>query len=113
MLYKFKSQATADVIMLRENAEELLKIISKEPGPTGIVTVAQVPAAVAALKAEIQRRESLPAGDQAADDVCHQVAGADAAAGQEEPISLRRRAAPFIEMLERSAALGKDVVWGV
>ena len=112
MLYKFKSQATADVIMLRDSAEEILKVIGKEPGPTGIVTVAQIPGAVAALRAEIQRREAGAQGQHAHDDVANQVSD-DAAHGADEPISLRRRAAPFIEMLERSAADGKDVVWGV
>ncbi len=112
MLYKFKSQATADVIMLRESAEEILKIIGKEPGPTGIVTVAQIPGAVAALRAEIQRREATTPSQRAHDDVANQVSD-DTAHGTDEPISLRRRAVPFIEMLELSAADGKDVVWGV
>ena len=61
MLYKFKSQATADVIMLRDSAEEILKIVGKDPGATGIITVAQIPGAVAALKAEIERRETAAA----------------------------------------------------
>ena len=113
MLYKFKSQATADVIMLRESAEEILRIVGKDPGATGIVTVAQVPGAVSALRAEIQRREAGAPAQNAHDDVAGQVGEAGAGQGQEEPISLRRRAAPFIEMLERSAADGKDVVWGV
>ena len=112
MLYKFKSQATADVIMLRDSAEEILKIIGKEPGPTGIVTFAQIPGAVAALRAEIQRREAAAPAQHTHDDVANQVSD-DAAHGADEPISLRRRAAPFIEMLERTAADGKDVVWGV
>ena len=112
MLYKFKSQATADVIMLRDSAEEILKIIGKEPGPTGIVTFAQIPGAVSALRAEIQRREAAAPAQHTHDDVANQVSD-DAAHGADEPISLRRRAAPFIEMLERTAADGKDVVWGV
>ena len=29
MLYKFKSKATADLVMLQPNAEELLRIIGK------------------------------------------------------------------------------------
>ncbi len=41
MLYRFKSQATGDVVMLQPNAEELLKIIGKTPGPSGIITVEQ------------------------------------------------------------------------
>ena len=113
MLYKFKSQATADVIMLRDSAEEILRVIGKDPGPTGIVTVAQIPAAVAALRAEIQRREAGAPAQHAPDDVAQQVSGDAPDHAGEEPISLRRRAAPFIEMLERSAADGKDVVWGV
>ena len=34
-------------------------------------------------------------------------------AARQELVSLRQRAAPFIELLERSGAAGKDVVWGV
>lgn len=113
MLYKFKSQATADVIMLRDSAEEILRIVGKDAGPTGIITVAQIPGAVAALRAEIQRRETAAPGHHAPDDVAQQVSGDAPEQASDEPISLRRRAAPFIEMLERSAADGKDVVWGV
>ena len=32
--------------------------------------------------------------------------------GQERPVSLRQRAAPFIDMLQRAHKAGKDVVWG-
>ena len=107
MLYKFKSPVAADVIMLQPNAEELLAIIGKAPGATGIITVEQASAAIAALKAEIGRREApgaAPAdgGEDGASD-----------AAQEESVSLRRRAAPFVDMLECSSAAGKNVVWGV
>ncbi|MEZ5605630.1 MAG: DUF1840 domain-containing protein [Burkholderiaceae bacterium] len=107
MLYKFKSKATADLVMLQPNAEELLKIIGKAAGPTGIITVAQAGAAIAAIQAEIQRREALheapaPIADAEAND-----------AAKEEAVSLRHRAAPFIDMLKQSSAEGKDVVWGV
>ncbi len=111
MLYKFKSQAAADVIMLRQSAEELLKIIGKPAGATGIVTVEQAAGAIAALKREIERREALGQGQAAATEEAEQVAAAEYLSA--EPISLRQRAAPFIDLLERSAAAGKDVVWGV
>ena len=117
MLYKFKSQATADVIMLRDSAEEILKIVGKDPGATGIITVAQIPGAVAALKAEIERRETAaaqaPKAPDASDASDVPAKDSDADKVLDEPIALRRRAAPFIDMLERSAAAGKDVVWGV
>jgi hypothetical protein len=32
--------------------------------------------------------------------------------GQERPVSLRQRAAPFIDMLQRAHKANKDVVWG-
>ena len=114
MLYKFKSQAVADVIMLKASAEELLKIIGKPVSPAGIVTVEQVPAAIAALKAEIERREAQGHAHAAptSDEEARAQATADEFARQER-VSLRQRAAPFIELLERSSAAGKDVVWGV
>jgi len=103
MLYKFKSPVAADVIMLQPNAEELLKIIGKTPGATGIVTVAQAPAAIAALQAEIARREAQ--GGPAS--------GGETAHDEDHAISLRHRVTPFIELLKASSAAGKDVVWGV
>jgi hypothetical protein len=112
MLYKFKSQEAADVIMLKLNAEELLKIIGKPTGPTGIITVDQVPAAVAALKAEVERREALGQPQAASADPSPQDE-VDEAKAKADAVTLRQRVTPFIELLERSAAAGKDVVWGV
>lgn len=114
MLYKFKSQEAADVIMLQPTAEELLQIIGKSPGPTGIVTAAQAPAAIAAIEAEIARREA-QGNDLAAPTNAEQAreqADKNAVAKQ-DLVTLRQRAAPFVELLQRSAAAGKDVVWGV
>ena len=110
MLYKFKSQAAADVVMLQPSAEELLNIIGKAPGERGIITVEQAPAAISALRVEIERREAMGEG-----------LAVSATPDQEEPegsspsnaVTLRQRAAPFITLLERSSAAGKDVVWGV
>jgi cyclopropane-fatty-acyl-phospholipid synthase len=102
MLYKFKSQAAADVIMLQPDAETLLKIIGKSPGAQGIVTVQQIPAAVAALRQAIAAQKQAPAAPEN-----------NEARDEEESVSLERRAVPFIALLERSAAEGKDVVWGV
>ena len=114
MLYKFKSQVAADVIMLKPTAEELLKIIGKTPGATGIVTAEQAPAAVAAIKAEIERREAAGQAEAVptnADEARAQREADEVA--RHELVTLRQRAVPFIELLERSAAAGKDVVWVV
>jgi hypothetical protein len=108
MLYRFKSQATADVVMLEPNARQLLDVIGKTPGPQGIVTVDQIPAAVSALEAAIHRelesskhnRDALAAEDH--DEVA-----------EREHVGLHQRATPFLDMLKRSHAEGRDVVWGV
>ncbi|MGP1516960.1 MAG: DUF1840 domain-containing protein [Ottowia sp.] len=110
MLYKFKSQAAADVIMLEPNAEELLKIIGKAPGATGIITAAQIPQAVAALRQAIAASEAAQAAKNAE---AAESAQGESPAPDEDAVSLRRRAVPFIDLLEQSAAAGKDVVWGV
>ena len=107
MLYRFKSQATADVVMLEPNARQLLDIVGKAPGPQGIITVDQIPAAVSALEAAVGREhEQRHNGDQFAADKHEEPA-------EREHVALHQRAAPLIDMLKRAAAEGKDVVWGV
>ena len=101
MIYKFKSQAAADVIMLQINAEQMLTIIGKEPSAQGIVTVEQIPAAIAALEAAVAAHGASQSAATAQDDVVG------------DPVMLRQRAAPFIELLRSSADAGKDVVWGI
>ena len=114
MLYKFKSRSTADLILLEPHGRRLLQIIGKEAGPTGIVTVAQIPAALAALEAAVldddrrlasRAKEKKTLSHAQEDDV-------DDADTQGDSVSLHQRAAPFIEMLRRSAEGGHDVVWG-
>ncbi|GAD22933.1 DUF1840 domain-containing protein [Acidovorax sp. MR-S7] len=107
MLFKFKSRSTADLIMLEPNGRQLLEIIGKSPDPHGIVTAAQIPAAIQALQDAIAAEE---AAQQA-----HADEGDEADEGGQEPrsdaVRLRQRATPFIDMLRRSAAEGHDVVW--
>ncbi|MCK9515403.1 MAG: DUF1840 domain-containing protein [Ottowia sp.] len=111
MLYKFKSQAAADVVMLQLPAEELLKIIGKEPGKKGIITVEQAPAAIRALQTEINRREAM--GEGLAVSANPEQDDEPEGASPSDAVTLRQRATPFITLLERSSAAGKDVVWGV
>ena len=107
MLYKFKSKAAGDLIMLEPNGRRVLEIIGKDPGPKGIILPDEMPAAIKALEAAIAREEAE-----------HQAAIDDAKAkGQVPPkfdaISLRQRAVPFIDMLKRCSQAGKEIVWGV
>lgn len=108
MLYRFKSQATADVVMLEANARQLFDIVGKVAGPKGIFTVDQIPAAVSALEAAVHREAEQHRNNH--DALASE--GHDEAA-EREHVGLHQRAAPLIDMLKRSLTEGKDVVWGV
>ena len=105
MLYKFKSKAAGDLIMLEPNGRQVLGIIGKDPDPTGIILPGQMPAAIAALEEAIAR-----------DDAVRKAAADEAKARGREPpdtVSLHQRAVPFIDMLRRCEQAGKEIVWGV
>lgn len=95
MLYKFKSDATGDVIMTGDRGAQLLSIIGREATSQGIVPVAALPAAILAL-------------EQAA-------AAEEAAVGEpdRERVALRQRAWPLVQMFKYSQRAEVAVVWGV
>lgn len=109
-LFIFKSQAAADIVYFADVAERLLAIVGKEPAPQGILTVAELPSAIARLEAAIaadkdeHRRlveAEQPGSERTAD-------------GRERPrVSLTQRALPFLAMLKEALANEKPVVWGV
>lgn len=106
MLYKFKSKAAGDVIMLGPNGDQVLRIIGKGPAPKGIIEAPTMPAAMAALEAAIVASETAAKTSTDAAAVQPQAPGADR-------ISLRQRAWPLMEMLKRSHAAAEPIVWGV
>ena len=104
MLYKFKSKASGDLIMLEANGRRVLEAIGKEPGPKGIILPEQMPAAVAALQAAITLEESQDKELQN---------GESPNTTPRDGLGLRQRALPFIDMLKRNHQAGHEVVWGV
>jgi hypothetical protein len=104
MIYKFKSKATGDLILLGPHGDQILQIIGREPAPRGIIEPPAMDAAIAALEAAIAA-ETDAAADPHADE--------DEAARGPRAVSLRQRAWPMIEMLRRARAEGHPVVWGV
>ena len=109
MLFKFKSKATGDLIMLEANGRRVLQIIGKEPSATGIVLPEQMPAAVEALQAAIAQEEAaVEAAKLAAKE-----AGKDANPAASDAVPLRQRALPFIELLKKCHSAQAEIVWGV
>ena len=100
MIYKFKSQASGDVIMLGPNGDQMLRLIGREPAPKGIVDVEHLAAAIAALR-EAVRHDEAPADDSEEEDTGR------------GGVSLRQRLWPVIDLFERSLAAKEPVVWGV
>jgi len=107
MIYKFRSKAAGDVIMLGPHGDHVLRLIGKEPAGKGIIEAAAMPAAMAAIERAI-----------VADEEARKQAEAEAAAeGKLLPprdgVSLRQRAWPLVEMMKRAQAANKEIVWGV
>jgi hypothetical protein len=101
MIYRFKSQATGDLIMLGPQGDQLLHILGRTPAERGIIEVGALPAALAALQAAIAAEQ--PAGGDEEDP---------AEPGQ-PLVGLRQRLWPMVEMLRQCQAEGVPVVWGV
>jgi hypothetical protein len=94
MLYKFKSKATGDLIMLEPDAKRLLKIMGREDQVKGIFLVDQLAEAMAQLERAIAEEE---------------------AQGRQDPkqVPLRNRSQPMLKMLKTCLDKSADVVWGV
>jgi hypothetical protein len=103
VIYKFRSKATGDLIMLGPHGDQIMRILGRDPAPKGIIEPAAMPAAIAALEAAVAAEERPADGDEAGDDE----------ARGPRAVSLRQRAWPLVEMLKRAAAAGEPVVWGV
>jgi hypothetical protein len=107
MIYKFKSKATGDVIMLGPNGDALLRAIGREPAAQGIIEPAAMAGAIAGIERAIAEA-----------DAARAAAEAEAAAQGEtlpprEGVSPRQRLWPMVEMLRRARSAGEPIVWGV
>jgi len=107
MLYKFKSKATGDVIMLGPNGDQVMRIVGREPSAKGIFEVGALGSVLTALEAAVAAEEA--AGVKADEGV----EGGGEAAAAAAAVSLRSRVWPLVEMLRRAQRAGEPVVWGV
>jgi Domain of unknown function (DUF1840) len=117
MLFKFKSKATGDLIMLEPNGRRVLQIIGKDPSSTGIILPAQMPAALAALENAIASEEAIIAEAKAAlkaeNAFSDETEAAKTTYNNTDVVPLRQRALPFMELLKSSHSAGVEIVWGV
>jgi Domain of unknown function (DUF1840) len=111
MLFKFKSQATSDLIMLEADARRLLKIILGNDAVKGIVQCHDLPHAIAALELAVAQDEA--ERKQRAEQATPLVSGEDDEPVALHGVSLSQRAAPMLKLLKRCLSEESDVVWGV
>jgi hypothetical protein len=101
MIYEFKSRATGSLVMTSDVAEALLHIIGRSKdqlGHQGVIVPDAMPTAIDALNKAIALQKSF---EQETDD------------DGKPKVSLAQRAFPFVEMLQRAHAAGKEITWGV
>jgi hypothetical protein len=101
----FRSEIGPDIMMFDEVAQRMMELMGKDKSAQGVVTVEQLPAVIARLKAAATQ-------DRA------QHGGTPHDAGDEEdaappPVGLAQRILPLVELLEISLAGRKPVTWGV
>lgn len=107
MLYKFKSKAAGDLIMLEPNGRRVLEIIGKDAEPRGIILPEQMPSAIRALEGAVDKEEA----DQRA--MVEEAKAKGVSPPRFDSVSLRQRAVPFLDMLRRCEKAGQEIVWGV
>ena len=102
MLVTFTSSETGEVLMFASTAADLLRALGKETTARGVFTPAEMAPAAARLRAAVAAAEQPPEADEEED-----------AARKPPPVTLRQRAWPLIDMLERTARAGEEayVVW--
>jgi len=107
MIYKFKSKAAGDVIMMGPAGDDVLRVIGKTPAAKGIIDAAAMPAAISAIE------EAIAADEAARAQAEKEAADAGTKLAPRDGITLRQRAWPLVEMMKRSIGEKADVVWGV
>ena len=104
MIYKFKSKAGGDLLMLGPNGDALMRTLGREPAAQGIIEPAAMAAAIQAIEQAVLADEAARQGTD------HSGA---AGAGRADAISLRQRFWPMAELLKRAQQAGEPVLWGV
>lgn len=104
MLYRFKSAASGEVLMLEEHAQKIFTILARPLEARGVIAVDDLPQAMQKLDAAMQfshkQTKALPT-----DALDH--------ADESGPtVPLHVRALPFYKLLEVSNQAGENMYWG-
>ncbi len=106
MMYRFKSAADADLLMMAPVGDQIFGILGREPAAQGIIETGALPAAIEALEKAIAAAEMARQGGRGGGNEGDDERGAVS-------VGLAQRAWPLLEMMRRSLQERADIVWGV
>lgn len=115
MLFKFKSKASSDLIMLEADGRRLLKIMLGHDPIQGIVLSQDMPEVLAKLESAVAQDEALRAQRSQDGQMGKKQDLVDLTPPEFEldAVRLAQRASPMIKVLKRCVATPADLVWGV
>jgi hypothetical protein len=115
MLFKFRSQATSDLIMLEADGRSLLQIMLGHSNDKGIILAKDLPAVIDKLESAVAQDESARLmRSQEAQRIADPTDKPQHGLGDDrDPVRLAQRASPMLKMLKHCAADSCDLVWGV
>ncbi|WP_028357304.1 DUF1840 domain-containing protein [Brackiella oedipodis] len=115
MIVTFSSKNSADIVMLDKHALEIFNIMGRnysEVPSEGVITVAQIPEAIANIEAasaeEKPQDESYAAHDQREEELDESNADKHPIA---EHVGVSRRSWPLLQMLEVAKTHGDDILF--
>jgi hypothetical protein len=97
MLIRFDSKA-GTITMFGEVAVNLLRLMGQSGAIPGAILSQDIPAALERLRGGVSGQGDKPTARDRDDE-------------KEPPVSMRNRAVPLIDLLERAAKRGADVTW--
>ncbi|MFI4940121.1 MAG: DUF1840 domain-containing protein [Burkholderiales bacterium] len=112
MLVTFKSKAAAEVIMYEDHAKLLLEPIGKDV-KRGVITAAEVAAAVARIEAAVNESKLHPDAETVKSAATAHRQDDEDDRERSQQVSFATRAYPLLEMLRAAQKSGNDVMWGV
>lgn len=106
MLYRFKSQAAADLVMLGADAQSALRLIGKDLTTDGVISPDDLPRAIDVLQRAWREDHALRLRDGAsAREPLDEIDDADT------NVLLSQRLVPLVNMLELANKANAAVVW--
>lgn len=106
MLITFQSNATPNVLMLKDLASYLLGIVGKRLNTRGVITHGELPQVIERLETAISEDEKAAVEHDELHRSVH-------SGHREHPAGLSQRAYPFLDMLREAHKQNADIIWGL